>query len=196
MAAPGLVKRAATYADLLQVENHLVAEIVDGELYTSARPAMRHATVSSVLGGKIGGPFHWDSGGPGGWWIVDEPELHLGGDILVPDLAGWRRTRLPEIPDVAAMTLAPDWACEVLSPGTERLDRGKKLFIYAREGVSHLWLVNPTSQTLEVLARVENRWTLLVVHVGDVVVRAEPFEAIELDLAALWRAGAPSADPS
>src|SRR5688572_18880782 len=104
MAATGLLKKPATYEDLLQVPDHMVAEIVDCELHASARPAMRHANAASVLGGKIGGPFHWDRGGPGGWWILDETELHLGKDVLVPDLAGWRQSRLPEIPDVAAMT--------------------------------------------------------------------------------------------
>jgi Uma2 family endonuclease len=195
MAATGLLKKPATYEDLLKVPDHLVAEILDGELYASPRPALRHANAASVLGGEISGPFHRGRGGPGGWWILDEPEVHLRKDVVVPDLAGWRHSRLPALPDAAALTIAPDWACEVISPSTEGMDRGRKLAIYAREGVAHLWLINPISQTLEVMALDGGRWTLLVTHVGAVTVRAEPFDAIELDLSALWATG-PDAAPS
>ena len=186
MSGARLLKKAATYEDLLQVPEHLIAEILDGELYASPRPALRHARASTVLGIEIGGPFDRGRGGPGGWWFLDEPELHLHADVVVPDLAGWRKRRLPVIPDQPALTVAPDWVCEVISPSTEGIDRGRKLAIYAREGVPHAWLINPVSQTLEVLALAQGRWTLLAMHVGAVAVRAEPFEAVELDLSALW----------
>lgn len=179
-------KPRATYEDLLKVPNEKVAEIVDGELYVSPRPAGPHTLAASVLGVDLGGPFHHGRGGPGGWWIVDEPELHLGEDIVVPDLAGWRRERMPEFPKTAFFTLAPDWLCEVLSPSTERLDRARKLRVYAREGVGHAWLVNPEARTLEVYRRSEERWLLLATHASDALVRAEPFDAIELDLLPLW----------
>ena len=132
------------------------------------------------------GPFHRGRNGPGGWLIVDEPELHFGADVLVPDIAGWRRERLPSLPAVAHMTLAPDWLCEVLSPSTETVDRTKKLEIYAGEGVGNVWLVNPLLQRLEVLRLESRRWSLVGAHEGDARVRAEPFAAIELELAALW----------
>jgi hypothetical protein len=180
------VKRGATYEDLLQVPDHKVAEILDGDLHVSPRPASRHALASSGLGSLLGPPFHMGRGGPGGWWILDEPELHLGRDVLVPDLAGWRRERLPVFPDTAAFTLAPDWLCEVISPSTEGLDRGRKMPAYAREGVRHLWLLNPLSRTLEVCGLADGRWVLLATHVGSVAVRAEPFTEVELDLAPLW----------
>jgi Uma2 family endonuclease len=180
------VKRRATYEDLRQVPTHLVAEIVDGDLHVSPRPTSRHALAASVLWGDVGPPFHHGRGGPGGWWILFEPELHFGEDVLVPDLAGWRRERMPEFPDTAAFTLAPDWVCEVVSPGTERLDRAKKMPVYAREKVSHLWLVNPVARTLEVYRLAESRWLLLATHEEAQRVRAEPFEAVELDLAPLW----------
>jgi Uma2 family endonuclease len=186
MPAPGVVKTPATYDDLERVPAHLVAEILDGELYATPRPALRHAHAASVLGSDIGGPFHRGRGGPGGWWILDEPELHLRADVLVPDLAGWRRSRLPAIPDAAFLTLAPDWVCEVLSPSTERMDRVTKLTIYAREGVSHAWLVNPATETLEGLALSEGRWTLIGTHAGSATVRAQPFDAVEIDLAGIW----------
>ena len=134
----------ATYQDVLDAPEHVVAEIIGGTLYTHPRPAPRHATASSVLGGKLGAAFHWGEGGPGGWRILDEPELHLGEEILVPDLAGWRRERMPELPDTAYFTLAPDWACEVLSASTRKLDLVRKRPIYAREGIPHLWLVDPS----------------------------------------------------
>jgi hypothetical protein len=127
-----IAKRRATYDDLLQVPAHRVGEIVDGDLHVSPRPASRHALASSGLGSALGPPFHNGRGGPGGWWILDEPELHLGPDVLVPDLAGWRRERMPEFPDTAAFTLAPDWVCEVVSPSTEGLDRARKMPAYAR----------------------------------------------------------------
>ena len=180
------MKTRATYEDLLAVPDDKVAEILDGELFVSPRPAVPHARTSSVLGNEIGGPFDRGRGGPGGWWVLDEPELHLGDDVLVPDLAAWRRERLPTLPKAAFFTLAPDWVCDVVSPSTEQIDRRRKQPIYAREGVSHLWLVNPLARTLEVFRRSPDGWLLAATHAGAERVRAEPFEAVELELAALW----------
>jgi Uma2 family endonuclease len=123
--------RPATYEDLVKLPDHVVAEIVDGELHASSRPAPAHAIAGSSLGIMIGGPYSFGRGGPGGWWMLYEPELHLGADVLVPDSAGWRRTRLPRLPDTAFCVLPPDWVCEVLSPSTTRLDRTQKLGVYA-----------------------------------------------------------------
>ncbi len=184
MADPA--RRRATYADLLAVPEHLVAEILNGELVTSPRPATPHATAASNLGGELYGPFRKGVGGPGGWVILDEPELHLGEDIVVPDLAGWRRARMPEVPVAAAIELAPDWVCEVLSPRTEAIDRAEKMPLYASAGVSHAWLVDPGLRTLEVFRRDGQRWTLLAVFRDDARVSAEPFDAVPLDLASLW----------
>ena len=180
------VKKEATYDDLLQVPEGLVAEIVGGDLYTSPRPVPRQCLVTSVLGGDLGEPFQRGRGGPGGWWILDAPELHLGRDVLAPDVTGWRRERLPVIPKTDAINLAPDWICEVLSPATARLDRARKLPAYAREGVRHAWLIDPTARTVEVLALDQGGWRLLLTCGDDDLVRLPPFEAIELDLLALW----------
>jgi Uma2 family endonuclease len=180
------LKKGATYDDLRDVPDHFVAEMFDGELYASPRPAFPDAHAASVLGIEIGGPFHRGRNGPGGWVIVDEPELHFGNDVLVPDLAGWRRQRLPSLRADAYLTLAPDWICEVLSPGTEMLDRGKKLRIYAREGVAHAWLLDPLRHTLEVMSLGAGRWAVLSSYEGESGVRAVPFDAIELELGALW----------
>ncbi len=179
--------RRATYQDVLDAPEHKVAEIVDGELFLTSRPRGGHSVVSSALGDELGPPFKRGRGGPGGWIILDEPELHLGDDICVPDLGGWRRETMSGVErDAAFITTVPDWVCEVLSPITERLDRARKLPIYAATGVSHAWLVHPIHRTLEVLRLHEGRWLTLAVHRDDQRVRAEPFDAIELDLAVLW----------
>jgi Uma2 family endonuclease len=178
--------RPATYEDLMKIPDIMVAEIVDGELHASPRPAPRHARAGSSLAVRVGGPYDHGLGGPGGWWILGEPELHLAGDVLVPDLAGWRRTRMSRLPDTAYFPLAPDWLCEVLSPSTVRLDRAKKLAIYAREQVRHVWLIDPLARTLEVLGLEAGRWTILATHAGTDVVRAEPFTDVDLDLSARW----------
>jgi Uma2 family endonuclease len=179
-------KRHATYEDLRAVPRNLVAEIIHGVLVTQPRPATLHARAASALGGELYGPFDRGRGGPGGWIILDEPELHLGGDVLVPDLAGWRRERMPTLPNAAAFELAPDWVCEVLSPSTAATDRVEKLPIYAREHVTYAWFVDPLARTLEVFRLDGARWSLLGTWRDGANVRAEPFGAFELELAGLW----------
>ena len=138
------------------------------------------------------GAFHRPPGdplGPGGWWLLNEPELHFGDDVIVPDRAGWRRARMPHLPNVAAFTEAPDWACEVVSPSTGRIDRSRKMRIYAREGVGHLWLVEPVLRTIEVYRLEAGRWVVAGVQGGEGRCRIEPFEAIELDVGRWWLEG-------
>ncbi len=178
--------KLATYEDLFDLPDNLVGEIIHGQLITHPRPAPKHVIASSSLGGQLFNPYHRGSGGPGGWWILDEPELHLGPHILVPDLAGWRRERLPTIPDTAFFTLSPDWVGEVLSPSTARVDRADKMPIYAAQGVPFLWLIDPASHTLEVFVLREGRWLLEHVYQEDNPVSASPFEAITFPLADLW----------
>ena len=176
----------ATYQDVLDAPAHRVAEIIGGTLYTHPRPAMVHARASSVLGRRIGSPFDDDAGGPGGWWIIFEPELHLDGDILVPDLAGWRRERIPEYPDTAYMTLAPDWVCEVLSASTRKVDLHEKRPVYAREGVSYLWLVDPADRTLEAFELHDGRWLPIGSAKDAEPVSIPPFDAVTFSLGDLW----------
>jgi len=179
--------RPATYADLYDVPENQVGEIIGGELFASPRPAVRHANVATLLGAMLIGPYRRGIGGPGGWVLLYEPELHFRDDVLVPELAGWRRERLADLPgDAAAVEVVPDWICELLSPSTARLDRARKLPIYARERAGHAWLIDPAAQTLEVMRLEGERWTLIGTFAGDAQVRAEPFDAIELDLATLW----------
>jgi Uma2 family endonuclease len=186
MARPDAHARPVSYDDLMALPDHVVGELVGGELIVTPRPSPRHAVAASVLGGELGPPYHSGRGGPGGWWILFEPELHLGDDVLVPDLAGWRRERLPRIPDTAYFTVAPDWACEVLSHGTARLDRQKKLAIYAREGIGHVWLLDPVQRLLEVLRLDRGHFAITAVHANDEEVRLEPFEATPLLLSRFW----------
>jgi Uma2 family endonuclease len=177
----------------MQVPDHLVAEIIEGELFTSPRPASPHARAASILIGRIIVVFDDGGGGPGDWWILTEPELHLGANVLVPDIGGWRRERMPVLPNTPAFTLPPDWVCEVVSPQTGRLDRLKKLPLYAREEIAYAWLVDPIARMIEAFRLVDGRWTLLGMYQGDDTVRIEPFDAIELPLATLWMPEAPSA---
>jgi Uma2 family endonuclease len=185
MADPA--QRRATYEDLLAVPGTLVAEIIHGDLITHPRPAAPHTRAASMLGGELSGPFDRGKGGPGGWILLDEPELHLHGDILVPDLAGWRRERMPRLPmQATSFELAPDWTCEVLSPSTAPIDRADKMPIYAREHVGHVWLIDPLLRTLEVYRLDGATYRTIATFRGEATVRAEPFDAIELELAALW----------
>lgn len=178
--------RPATYDDLVALPDHLVAEIVDDELWASPRPAPRHARAESRLVSEIDGSFGRGRGRPGGWEILAEPELHFGRQVVVPDLAGWRLERLPRLPKEAYFTLAPDWLCEVPSPSTVTLDRAKKLRIYAEAGIGHVWLADPIARLLEVLRRDGSQWQIIATHGGSAVVRAEPFEALALPLSQLW----------
>ena len=178
--------KPATYDDIRALPERLVGEIIHGVLHTHPRPAPRHARAYSSLGVELGGPFDRARNGPGGWWILDEPELHLDGHVLVPDLAGWKRTRMPRLPETAWFELAPDWICEILSPSTAKLDRAEKLPLYARCGVPHCWLVDPDLKTLEVFENRDGKWLLLAVLENDAGVSQPPFDAIEFSLASLW----------
>jgi Uma2 family endonuclease len=179
-------RRKATYEDLLTVPDHLVAELIEGHVITSPRPASRHVRAASGLGGELYGPFQRGRGGPGGWIILDEPELRLGSNVLVPDLAGWRRERMPEMPDVAAFELAPDWICEVLSPSTQALDRADKVPLYAHSHVPFVWLLDPIAQTLEAYRLEGTLYLLLGTWRGNATVKVEPFESYSLELGVLW----------
>ena len=160
-----------------------------------ARPRLRHSAAHAIMIHHIVGAFGLRKplgGGPGGWTILTEPELHLGlpdpqALVVSPDIAGWKRDRMPEVPDTATTALAPDWICEVMSRRTEHSDRLRKMGIYAAAGVGHVWLIHPMYSSLEVFRLHDGKWLLLAGHIGHKTVRAEPFEAIELDLSRLWR---------
>lgn len=179
--------KPATYEDIIALPPNMVGEIIDGVLYSQPRPAPKHAIAASAIGVKIGGPFGFNSGGggPGGWVILDEPELHLSDQILVPDLAGWKAERFT-LPETAYFEIVPDWVCEVLSPSTVSHDRVLKMTQYARLGVEYAWLVDPTAKTLEAYKNEGGRWLQIAAlsEKGDVA--AEPFTAAPFPLEALW----------
>jgi Uma2 family endonuclease len=179
-------QRPATYRDVLDAPAHMVAEIANGRLHLHPRPASRHARASFWLAFSLGGRGPADPTGPGGWHFAIEPELHLGPDVLVPDLAGWRRERMPVFPDTPAIDLAPDWACEILSPGTRRFDLTEKRELYRVAGVAHLWLVDPDARTLEAFTLTAGAWTLAAAFQDGDAIRAAPFEALTFPLNALW----------
>jgi Uma2 family endonuclease len=179
------------YEQLEALPEGLTGEILDGQLYTQPRPAGPHALAASALGAELFGPFQRGRGGPGGWWIIDEPELHFLRDteVAAPDLAGWRRERMPRIPREHRFEIVPDWVCEVLSNSTESKDRTIKMPIYARRGVAHAWLIDPRTRTLEAYAAKNGTWQDIGRWTGDQTVSVAPFTAAPVDLSALWEDG-------
>jgi Uma2 family endonuclease len=187
----GKPKKKVTYQDVLDAPPHLIAEILEGELVLSPRPAAPHTCVNAALTLLLGERFH-RGGKPGGWRILVEPELHLADDTVVPDICGWRLERMPYVQESATyFTLPPDWVCETASPWTERDDRTRKKRIYLRAGVEYLWFLHPINRTLEVLKRQRRTWVCIGDYTEDEKVRAKPFDDVELDLAELWRDFAP-----
>jgi Uma2 family endonuclease len=183
---PRLVERPATYADIEALPPHLVGEILFGTLVTHPRPHRRHGGAASALGAISTNAYQFGVGGPGGWFFIDEPELHLGPHVAVPDIAGWRRERMTEPPDKAFFEIAPDWICEVISPSTEKYDKGDKRRIYALYGVQHLWHLDPRAKTLEIFRLQDKNWLLTHTFVDREEVSAPPFDAITFSLGLLW----------
>jgi len=176
----------ASYEDLYSIPENMIGEIFDGELFVMPRPSFRHSHAASVISMEISAPFHIGRGGPGGWIILYEPEICLGENILVPDLAGWKKERLPQPPDENYTTIPPDWVCEILSPSTVRIDRIRKMHIYACFEVKYSWLIDPIAKTLEIFKLESDRWVLLSAYSEHDKVRAEPFQEIEIALQNLW----------
>lgn len=189
-----------SYADIEALPEGVTGEIIDGELVVSPRPRAPHIESTKGLTVHLGGPFDYGIGGPGGWLIEVEPELLLEVDAnyrpVVPDLAGWRLSTMPALPEDGEFRTPPDWVCEILSPSTASSDRVKKMPFYARCGIGHAWLVDPILRTLEVYRLENGRWSLLSTHSDDDEVRAEPFDAVPLPLSALWRVPAGAKPPA
>lgn len=181
------VKSTAFYSDLVDAPPDRIAELVGSALYLSPRPSPKHANAATVLGADLHDAFDRGRRGPGGWRVLFEPELHVGNDVLIPDLAAWRRERLPELGDANGIDVVPDWVCEIVSRSTERFDRTEKLPRYATAGVGYAWLVDPVTRCVEVLSRAGDSWRVVETHSGDTLVCAPPFEAVTIELAALWR---------
>ncbi|MBF0226618.1 MAG: Uma2 family endonuclease [Desulfobacterales bacterium] len=180
------INKTANYEDLYKIPENMIGQIINGELITMPRPSLRHSNVVSSIGFEIGPPYKFGRGGPGGWIILDEPEIKLGENIFVPDIAGWEKKRLPKFPKTNYISVPPDWICEVLSPCTEKTDRAMKMPIYAQFGISYFWIINPIEKILEVLKLSDNKWFILAIYAENDKVRAEPFQEIEIDLQNLW----------
>ena len=178
--------RVATYADVLAAPEDKTAEVINGVLHLSPRPGWAHGAAASAIGEELGPPFKRGRGGPGGWIIVKRIELHLDSQILVPDLVGWRRERLPALPNEPYVTIVPDWVCEIVSPRSARRVRIEKRPLYARLGVSYIWIVDPANRLLEVSQLVGGRWSDVGAYVDNDRPRAVPFDAIEFELGNLW----------
>ena len=180
--------RLTLYDHLMALPEGLTGEILDGQLHTQPRPSGRHALAESSLQSKLFRGYHEGDDGPGGWWILIEPEIHFVRDkeVAVPDIAGWRRERMPSLPDGHRFEVTPDWVCEILSPSTESKDRRIKMPLYARYGVPHAWLVDPVAKTLEAYQHVEGAWKAIGAYRGDEVVRIQPFTETAVKLSGLW----------
>jgi Uma2 family endonuclease len=181
-----LAIKQATYQDIIDLPENIVGEIINGQLETHPRPSPKHAVASSSIGAELVSPFQKSRGGPGGWWIIDEPECHLSTHVLVPDLASWRRLGMPVLPEAAWFDVVPDWVCEILSPSTARLDRIVKMPIYAQLGVVHLWLIDPILQTLETYQLHDSHWLLIGTFANDQDVSIAPFAEHTFSLSDLW----------
>ena len=179
-------KNKATYEDLYDIADNMIGEIIDGELIAAPRPSRRHSSTIAKITSTVLPPYEYGRGGPGGWIILVEPEIEFGENILVPDLAGWKEERFIWEEEQNPISVIPDWACEVLSPNTARLDRVKKMARYAEHGVSFLWLIDPILMTLEAYRLESGRWTLLGSYAENDKVRVEPFQEIVIGLGDLW----------
>ncbi len=180
------IRKHATYQDILDLPHGVVGELIKGALYAQPRPRLKHAATQALIFGEIVGPFKKGIGGPGGWLFFSEPELHFEEDVLVPDVAGWRVERLPDVANDAFATIAPDWVCEILSPSTAQIDRALKAEIYAKQGVAWMWLLDPSAKTLEAYRNQAGKWLQLVVLKENDEVKVEPFDAAPFKLDLLW----------
>ena len=180
---PSRSRSDTLYEALEALPEGVNGEIIAGQLYAFPRPAARHGLTASNIGGDLVNPFSRGRGGPGGWWIITEPEVHFIRDVelSVPDLAGWRRERMPDLPDDHRFQVVPDWVCEILSPSTASHDRETKLPLYARHGIGHVWVVDPKAGRLEAFELVDGLWRDVGVFEGDAPIRAAPFDAIEIE---------------
>lgn len=185
--------RSATYADLTAVPEHFVPEVIDGTLETHPRPRPQHALAASDLNAVLGPPFRQGRGGPGGWLSMVEPELHLGPQVVVPNLAGWRHPGIPSKPEAAFIGIPPDWVCQILSPSTMRLDRDPERRIYAEAGIGHLWLLDPGEGFLEGFGFADGRWVVLATIQHGETMALPPFDAVPFPLDDLFPFDDPAA---
>ncbi|MBI4817343.1 MAG: Uma2 family endonuclease [Deltaproteobacteria bacterium] len=184
-----LVTRRSFREIISALPPHLRGEVINGRLTVMPCPAPRHANAAGALHDQLGPAFQRARGGPGGWWILAQPELTLGDpdfEPIDPDVAGWRVQTMPHLPEAAAVSIVPDWVCEILSPSTEVYDRAEKLPYYARAGIKHAWIVDPEGLVLEAFENDAGIFRPIGSWRDDALARVPPFEAIDLELSWLW----------
>jgi len=183
-----LAYQPSLYDQLCALPDGVTGEILSRQLHTQISGSARHAVAITGLLSNIGTAFDFARNGPGGWFTLHKPEIHFVRDteVAVPDLAGWRRERMPQVPEGHRFEVVSDWVCEILSPSTARKDRFIKLPIYAKYGVAHAWLVDPEAHTLEAFELRDGFWLRIAALQDDAAVRVAPFDAIEFSLADLW----------
>ena len=185
--------RAPTLADLDALPAGIVGEIIEGVLYTMTKPRMRHQRTTTRIGAGVGDPFDVGRGGPGGWWIVTEPGIELANDTkeISPDVAGWRRERMPDMPGDEPIRLVPDWVCEILSKSTRRHDLLRKLPYYARVGVAYAWVVDLEARVLTSHRLDSTDWRIIGTYSDETEARIAPFDVVPLNVADWWPPAAP-----
>jgi Uma2 family endonuclease len=189
--------RAPTLADLDALPPGIVGEIIEGVLYTMTKPRMRHQRTGLEIGSGLLGPFDHGFGGPGGWWIVTEPGIELPNTPEIsPDVAGWRRERMPEMPVDEPIRLVPDWVCEILSPTTRRHDMLHKQPYYAKIGVPIMWLVDIEARVLTVHRLESSHWVTIGTYSDEIEARIAPFDAVPLNVTRWWPPAALAANPT
>lgn len=181
-------KKLTLYDQLMSLPEGLTGEILNGQLHAQPRPSGLHGLAESALEAELFFPFHKGRGGPGGWWVLVEPEVHFIRDteVVVPDIAAWKRERLPTIPEDHRFEVVPDWVCEILSPSTASKDREIKMPLYAHYGVKFMWLIDPIKKTLEAYELINGQWCDIGQLADKDMVSIKPFDAISFRLAELW----------
>jgi Uma2 family endonuclease len=189
--------KPATLEDLDALPPGIVGEIIEGVLYTMTKPRMRHQRTTRMIGGRVGDPFDNGLGGPGGWWIVTEPGIELPNNTkeISPDVAGWRRERMPEMPVDEAIRVVPDWVCEILSKHTRRHDQLVKLPYYARIGVAYAWIVDLEARVLTAHRLESTAWRIIGTYSDETEARIEPFDVVPLNVIDWWPPAAPESQP-
>lgn len=178
--------KVPTLDDLNALPRGIKGEIIEGVLYTMTRPRSPHQALGLEIGGDLKNPFGRGRGGPGGWWILPEPGIELADTPeIAPDIAGWRKERMPELPRDSAITVVPDWVCEILSPTTRRHNLLIKMPYYARIGVKHHWLVDLEARVLTAF-RLDTDWVRTGAYGDETDARIEPFADVPLDVSSWW----------
>jgi Uma2 family endonuclease len=188
VSKPAPKREPKTIADWLALPENARFELIDGELIEKAAPTFEHGAAQSLIAATLAAAFHRSSGGPGGpggWWIVTEVDILLDGRGYRPDVSGWRRDRVPTAPKERPVAVRPDWICEIVSESNRSVDTVTKLRRYHQAGVPHYWIIDQVDRTLTVHRHLREGYLVALRAAEHEIVRAEPFEAVELPVRVL-----------